>query len=246
MRKLLALAALLTVSISTQAAKPSFVFIFGDDMGWTGTSVEMIKGNPETKSDSYLTPNIETLAAQGMRFSSAYAPAALCTPSRAAILTGKTPAELHITTPGRGRTQSNHKLASPRQEMELPSDETTIAELLKKEGYATADLGKWHLGKGNPGQHGFDVHGPKHVPVLNSRTARYSGDRITRERDNVALGDGPRRTLMRGFELLALSFRKQQDKGTIRPDVEAEKLIFMLLQVQNGFLGFLRIVHGSG
>ena len=145
-------------AITTIASKPNLVFIFVDDMGWTGTSVEMIKGNPETKSDFYQTPNIKKLASQGMRFSNAYSPAALCTPSRAAILTGKTPAELHMTTPGGGRVQDYHKLTSPSHTKDLPEKETTIAEALKEQGYATAHLGKWHLGQGNPGEHGFDVH----------------------------------------------------------------------------------------
>lgn len=145
-------------AITVTASKPNFVFIFVDDMGWTGTSVEMIKGNPETKSDFYQTPNIEKLASQGMRFSNAYSPAALCTPSRAAILTGKTPAELHMTTPGGGRAQPYQKLAAPTHIKDLPTSETTIAEVLKEQGYVTAHLGKWHLGHGTPGEHGFDVH----------------------------------------------------------------------------------------
>jgi arylsulfatase A-like enzyme len=146
-------------AITTYAAEPNIVFIFTDDMGWTGTSVEMIKGNPETKSDFYQTPNLEKLAAQGMRFSNAYSPAALCTPSRAAVLTGKTPAELHITTPGGGgRTASVNKLIPARQLRDLPADEITIAEALKNKGYVSAHFGKWHIGRGNPGEHGFDEH----------------------------------------------------------------------------------------
>ncbi len=140
------------------ASKPNFVFIFADDMGWTGTSVEMIPGDPRTKSDYYRTPYLEILAAQGMRFSAAYAPAAMCTPSRAAVITGKTPAEIHITTPGPGTSTNAHKMRSPTQLREFPEYETTIAEALKTAGYASAYFGKWHLGQGNPGQHGFDVH----------------------------------------------------------------------------------------
>jgi arylsulfatase A-like enzyme len=140
------------------ADKPNFVFILVDDMGWVGTSSEMIQGDDESKSDFYQTPNIDQLAKQGMRFSNAYSPSSLCTPSRAAILTGKTPAELHMTTPGRGRVQPWNKLAAPPPVTELPTSETTIAEALKKEGYATAHLGKWHMGRVSPGQHGFDVH----------------------------------------------------------------------------------------
>ena len=140
------------------ATKPNFVFIYADDMGWTGTSVEMIPGDTRTKSDYYHTPNIEKLASMGMRFSAAYAPAAMCTPSRAAVLTGKTPAEIHITTPGPGLGTNAHKMRPPTQLREFPASEVSIAEALKPAGYASAYFGKWHLGQGNPGQHGFDVH----------------------------------------------------------------------------------------
>ncbi len=140
------------------ADKPNFVFIYADDMGWTGTSVEMIPGDARTKSDYYHTPNIEKLASMGMRFSAAYAPAAMCTPSRAAVLTGKTPAEIHITTPGLGLGTNAHKMRPPTQLTEFPASEISIAEALKPAGYASAYFGKWHLGQGNPGQHGFDVH----------------------------------------------------------------------------------------
>ena len=138
--------------------KPNIVFILTDDMSWTGTSVQLDQEVPESKSDFYLTPNIERLASQGMSFSAAYAPGPMCTPSRAGILTGKTPAELHITTPGGGRTQDSQKLIPPRSSRELPASATTVAEILGEHGYATAHLGKWHLGRSNPGQHGFDVH----------------------------------------------------------------------------------------
>ncbi len=149
---------IISAASAADPSKPKFVFILADDMGWTGLSVAMSDDIAESKSDYYLTPHIEKLATQGMRFSRAYSPGSLCTPSRAAILTGKTPAELRMTTPGGGRVQSYHKLASPKQVRDLPLSETTIGELLQTEGYATAHLGKWHLGSGNPGQHGFAVH----------------------------------------------------------------------------------------
>ncbi len=158
MKQILPLLLSACIATSLFGAKPNFVFIYADDMGWTGTSVEMIPGDPSTKSDYYLTPNIEKLAAMGMRFSAAYAPAAMCTPSRAAVLTGKTPAEIHITTPGPGLGTNAHKLRPPTQLREFPASETSIAEALKPAGYASAYFGKWHLGQGNPGQHGFDVH----------------------------------------------------------------------------------------
>lgn len=144
--------------VSAAAAKPNFVFILADDMSWTGTSAEMIKGEAASKSDFYQTPHLEKLAGQGMRFSQAYAPAALCTPTRAAILTGKTPAELHITTPGGSRPQPSQKVLSAQSLRSLPESETTIAETLKKAGYATAHFGKWHIGRVGPGSCGFDAH----------------------------------------------------------------------------------------
>lgn len=144
---------------SSAWAKPNFVFVLVDDMSWTGTSVKMDPLVEASKSDYYLTPQIEKMAAQGMRFSNAYAPASLCTPSRAALLTGKTPAEVHMTTPGRVTdAQPYQKLAAPAHLAELPKSEITLAEVLQKEGYATAHFGKWHLGRVSPKVHGFNVH----------------------------------------------------------------------------------------
>lgn len=149
---------LLCLSVLSVGAKPNFVFILVDDMSWTGLSVPMDDREKESQSDFYQTPNIDELAKQGMRFSNAYSPASMCTPSRAAILTGKTPAELHMTAPGGGRPQSYQKLVAPDFIRELPASETTIAEVLKTQGYATAHLGKWHLGNVSPTEHGFDVN----------------------------------------------------------------------------------------
>ncbi len=71
----------------------------------------------------------------------------------------------------------------------------------------------------------------------------YFGYRISRDRYNIALGDVPRQTLVRGFEHLSARFRQQQDQGKIRSDVAADKLIYVLLQVQAGFLDYLSIAH---
>jgi arylsulfatase A-like enzyme len=138
---------------------PSFVFILADDLGWTGLSVVSDERLPESKSDYYMTPNVGTLAGDGMRFSNAYAPAAMCTPTRASLLTGKSPAQLHMTTPGpAGRPVESRRLVPPRHVSSLPTAETTIAEVLRQRTYATAHFGKWHLSGGGPGAHGFDRH----------------------------------------------------------------------------------------
>lgn len=77
---------------------PNFVIFYTDDQGWTDTSVPMMKERPETGSTFYRTPHLERLAEEGMRFSSAYAPAPTCTPSRISIQFGKTTARLKVTT----------------------------------------------------------------------------------------------------------------------------------------------------
>lgn len=139
---------------------PSFVFILADDMGWTGLSTSMDDRIPDSQSDFYQTPRIDELARQGMRFSNAYSPSSMCTPSRASILTGKSPALTRMTTPGRANAQamSYRRLIPPRHVDALPESETTVAEVLREHGYATAHFGKWHLSGGGPGRHGFDRH----------------------------------------------------------------------------------------
>jgi arylsulfatase A len=146
------------------AAQPNFIVIYGEGSGWASTSVLMDDRNPASKSSSIHTPNIERLAASGMRFSDGYAPSPRCTPSRAALLTGCSPAQLHMTFVGDGRRglqegeylNTGEKLLTPWPQLELPADTVTVAEYLKRAGYATAHFGKWHLGRASPSQHGFD------------------------------------------------------------------------------------------
>lgn len=161
LKSITACATALTLPRPARSAEkqPNFVFIFTDDMGWTGLSVQMHDAIPGSKSDFYQTPHTERLARQGIRFSSAYAPAPMCTPTRASVLTGKSPAQLHITTAGPTTARPAYrKLMPPEHSNVLPADAVTIAEILKRAGYATAHLGKWHLRGGGPGAHGFDLH----------------------------------------------------------------------------------------
>ncbi len=98
--------------------KPNFVFILADAMGWTGASVQIDPEVPESKSDYYQTPNLEKLAQQGIRFTQAYAPGSMCIPTRAAVLTGKTPAGKDATiifiTPGVAAPTYTSRLANAR------------------------------------------------------------------------------------------------------------------------------------
>lgn len=146
----------LMATISHAADRPNIIFMLSDDQGWNGLSVAMHPDVAGSKGEIFHTPNLEKLAAQGMRFSSAYAPAPICSPTRISLQTGKSPAQLHWTKAAPAET--GRKLIEPRLIKNLSHDEITIGELLKKAGYATAHYGKWHIASGGPGAHGYDEH----------------------------------------------------------------------------------------
>jgi arylsulfatase A len=167
--------AVTTSALPLAAKPPNFVVVLGEGHGWSSTSVQMDDAVPASKSDDIKTPNLETLAKEGMRFANFYAASPRCTPSRAAIFTGKSPAALHMTFVGEGKADNrgaaNGRVIPPDCSIELPAGETTIAEFLKANGYATAHFGKWHVGRVDPSQHGFDESdgptnngGPDNVP----------------------------------------------------------------------------------
>ncbi len=145
---------------AAQPSRPSFVFILGEGHGWSSTSVRMDDAVPESRSRFVRTPNLEKLAQAGMRFANFYAPSPRCTPSRVALFTGKSPAQLHMTFIGEGKKESggagNTRVTPPVASMELPTNEMTLAKLLQHAGYATAHFGKWHMGRANPSLHGYD------------------------------------------------------------------------------------------
>jgi len=148
---------------------PNIVFILVDDLGWRDVGF--------MGSRFYETPNIDRLAARGQVFTQAYAAAAVCSPTRASILTGRYPARLGITDwirarrdggvigPGRGNPEGyddrpGFELLTPKNALFMELDEITTAETLKAAGYATAHVGKWHLGPDEflPPAQGFDVN----------------------------------------------------------------------------------------
>lgn len=180
-------ASLLAVAIQTFScfaaeSRPNFLFIFGEGQGWTSTSVQMDDLMPASKGAMVRTPNLERLAAKGMRFANAYAPSPRCTPSRASLLTGKSPAQLHMTFVNEGGRAkggaSSGGIAVPNPIMELPASEATIADVLRRAGYATAHFGKWHIGRVSPKEHGYDETdgannngGPENVETPNPKQA---------------------------------------------------------------------------
>src|SRR5262245_8178825 len=129
-------------AVSAPAATPNIVLIFCDDMGYADVGCYGAKG--------YKTPNIDRLARQGVRFTDFYAAQAVCSASRAALLTGCYPNRVGIKG-----------ALGPQSKIGINPSEVTIAELLKQRGYATAVFGKWHLGHHPeflPQRHGFDEY----------------------------------------------------------------------------------------
>jgi arylsulfatase A-like enzyme len=149
--------------------KPNVVFILADDLGWADTA--------PYGSTFHDTPNLKRLADRGVRFTQAYAACPLCSPTRCSILTGLYPARVGITSPAchLPQVQLEKKLAPGRKGEQvlaalpvtrLKTEYVTLAEILKRDGYATAHFGKWHLGHGagyEPRDQGFDQDVP-HTP----------------------------------------------------------------------------------
>jgi arylsulfatase A len=128
------------VAGAAQPRRPNVVLILADDLGWRDLRCT---GNPW-----HDTPNLDRLAAQGTRFTRAYAPAPICSASRAAILTGRSPARLgfeFVVKDPSSKPPTGLPLAPPPYPRELPLSEITLAELLHPSGYATGFFGKWHL-----------------------------------------------------------------------------------------------------
>jgi len=141
---------------ATAAERPNIVLMLADDQGWNGLSVEMAPGVPGSRGEVLNTPHLEAFAVQGMRFSNAYAPAPVCSPTRISLQTGRSPAALHWTKAA--PPEPGHALLEPTLIKAISADETTIGEVLRKAGYATAHYGKWHIAGGGPGMHGYDEH----------------------------------------------------------------------------------------
>jgi arylsulfatase A len=140
------------ISAELTAKPPNVILIIADDFGWTDLACY--------GSDFYESPHLDRLARDGMRFTANYSACTVCSPTRAALMTGKYPARLHITDWIPGLPPENPKLIVPDFTKQLPLEEVTIAEKLKAGGYATASIGKWHLGDETyyPDKQGFDVN----------------------------------------------------------------------------------------
>lgn len=140
------------VSFATQPQ--NVVLIVADDLGWADTGCY--------GADLIETPHIDKLANRSVRFTQAYASAPVCSPTRAALLTGKAPARLQMTIWSEGSLSGpkNRKMLQGASKHDLPLSEITLAEHFQKAGYQTALVGKWHLGDAAhaPETQGFDIN----------------------------------------------------------------------------------------
>lgn len=190
------LAVLTIQAVSAQSPKPNFVFFLVDDFGWGSISA---MGHEFVE-----TPHIDRLVQSGMQFTDGYAACTVCSPSRAAILTGAYPGRIHLTDWIPGHTKKLRDLQVPDWQMFMDHERTLLPEALKENGYSTTFIGKWHLmpvndsqnfGKHYPEDHGFDQNiggrewgqprgkgkyfHPFDMPNVSSEEGDYLTDRLT-------------------------------------------------------------------
>jgi arylsulfatase A len=179
-----AMVALLASALRAADRPPNILFILADDMGWNQVGYH--------GSTYYETPNIDRLARSGVRFSDAYSAAPICSPTRAALMTGKYPARLHLTDYIPGRLWEDKPLVTPRMQQGLPLAERTLPERLKERGYVTGLFGKWHLAADyeyrphrpmDPESQGFDVvfhtRKPEDEDIKAKKPDAHNADEIT-------------------------------------------------------------------
>ncbi|MEM9226567.1 MAG: sulfatase-like hydrolase/transferase, partial [Verrucomicrobiota bacterium] len=140
-------------STAIAADRPNIVLIYADDLGYTDLAIY--------GSEYHQTPNIDALMDSGMRFTQAYSMAPLCAPARVGMLSGRYPArfgcyEVVNGVKARGIPLDELPMIQPDNQLRLPEDNNTLAELLKAAGYRCGVFGKWHVGRDLPTARGFD------------------------------------------------------------------------------------------
>lgn len=181
--------------------RPNIVIIFADDLGYGDLGSY---GHPTIR-----TPNLDRMATEGMKFTQFYVGAPVCTPSRAALLTGRLPIRS-------GMMSAKRRVLFPNSSKGLPPDEITTAEALKTEGYATAAIGKWHLGHESPylpTDNGFDYY--YGIPYSNDMHSEKRGDPPIPLMRNKQIIEQPadQRTLTKRYTEESLKFIRDNKDG---------------------------------
>ena len=206
-----------TAAETTSARRPNIIIILADDLGWGDLGCY---GHPSIR-----TPNLDRMASQGLRFTDFYSAGEVCTPSRAALMTGRYPIRS-------GMCDDRHRVLRRDAAGGLPASEITLAQALKQGGYATACIGKWHLGNfmndpaHHPRRHGFDFYyGLPHSNDMNPTPAAPPGATQRLDQDpewwaaplfrNEELIEQPadQTTLTRRYTEQALRFIKEHRAG---------------------------------
>lgn len=178
---------------AAEVVPPNFVILFADDLGYGDLSCN---GHPTIR-----TPHLDRMAAEGMKFTQFYSAAPVCTPSRAALMTGRLPIR-------NGMTSSKRFVLFPNSSGGLPDSEITVAQILKGKGYATFCVGKWHLG-----------HLPQYLPTRRGFD-HYFGIPYSNDMKNRATGGVP---LMRDEEVI----ENPVEQSTLTPRYTAEAVHFI-------------------
>ncbi len=194
---------------------PNIIIIFADDLGYGDLG---IYGHPTIS-----TPYLDAMASEGIRFTQFYTGAPVCTPSRAALLTGRLPVRS-------GMADDRIRVIFPPSKGGLPASEITMAEALKEQGYATAIIGKWHLGhleEHLPTSHGFDYY--YGIP--------YSNDMLPNPNSSGRAREYPPLPLIRNTEVLETN----PDQRLLTRNITEEAMRFMRENRERPF--FLYIPH---
>ncbi|MDX1769586.1 MAG: sulfatase [Arenibacter troitsensis] len=201
---------------------PNFIIIFADDLGYGDLS---IYGHPTIK-----TPQLDKMATEGQKWTNFYVGASVCTPSRAALLTGRLPVRS-------GMASNKKRVLFPNSKYGLPSSEITLAEQLKTVGYSTACVGKWHLGHKDeylPTNNGFDYY----FGIPYSNDMDFVGDyKAFKETKGSLPTENFNVPLMRNTEII----ERPANQNTITKRYTEETISFIKKNKDNPF--FIYLAH---